>query len=319
MAYCTTAQSLQGLPRMTLTSLTTSATTLWAESKRHNKDAPLFSEDETPDPGNRCLLDRRSVLLLALFRKRSNVTQDALGVLFDVDQSTVCRYLRFADSVLAGILPTADRMTRLVKKAETSEQLEQLMPDRTIIIDGTEVPRQRPQDKDKRKNTYSGKKKRFTINTTITTNRAGLILAAGRSFEGGTHDLTMIREDPIDFGRWSKSMYKKDTPEKDRIRVLVDKGYQGIANHYTGIALEMPEKKRPRTELTQQQKDSNKRISAKRVKAGHAIGRIKQWARMTDPYDGTVEGFREELAVCTGLANFQLLWDAKKKRPSLGY
>ena len=53
-----------------------------------------------------------SVILLALFRKRSNVTQDALGVLFDViDQSTVCRYLQFADSVLAGILPTADRMT----------------------------------------------------------------------------------------------------------------------------------------------------------------------------------------------------------------
>ncbi len=70
----------------------------------------------------------------------------------------------------------------------------------------------------------------------------------------------------------------------------------GDANHYTGIALEMPEKKRPRTELTQRQKDSNKRISAKRVKAGeHAIGRIKQRARMTDPYDGTMEEFCEEL------------------------
>ncbi len=113
-------------------------------------------------------------------------------------------------------------------------------------------------------------------------------------------------------------MYKKDTPEKDRIRCLQTRGTRD-ANHYEGIALEMPEKKRPRTELTQQQKDSNKRISAKRVKAGHAIGRIKQWARMTDPYDGTVEEFREELAVCTGLANFGLLWDAKRKRPSLGY
>ena len=101
---------------------------------------------------------------------------------------------------MAEILPTADRMTRLVKKAETSEQLEQLMPDRTIIIDGTEaVPRQRQQYRDKRKDAYSGKKKRFTINTTITTNKAGLILAAGRFFEGGTHDLAMIREDPTDW------------------------------------------------------------------------------------------------------------------------
>ena len=122
----------------------------------------------------------------------------------------MCRYLQFADSVLAEILLTADRMTRLVKKAETSEQLEELMPDRTIIIDCTEaVPRQRLQDRDARKNTYSvtdrvyevacvkhikitdftsnlgtalqklellpysGKKKRFTINTAITTNKAG--------------------------------------------------------------------------------------------------------------------------------------------------
>ncbi len=79
----------------------------------------------------------------------------------------------------------------------------------------------------------------------------------------------------------------------------------------------MPEKKKPRVELTQRQKDSNKRISAKRVKVEHSIRRIKQWARMTDPYGGTVEEFHEELVVCTGLANFGLLWDAKRKRPSL--
>ncbi len=112
---------------------------------------------------------------MALFCKRSNVTQDALGVLFDIDQSTVCRYLKFADSVLAEILPTADKITDLIKNANTAEQLEELIPKKTIIIDGTEVPRQRPQDKDKRKDTYSGKKKRFTINTTTITNKAGLI------------------------------------------------------------------------------------------------------------------------------------------------
>ena len=72
-----------------------------AESRKHGDGgAVLFSGDGTPDPGNRYLPGYRSVLLLALFRKRSNVTQDALGVLFDVDQSTVCRYLQFADSVL---------------------------------------------------------------------------------------------------------------------------------------------------------------------------------------------------------------------------
>ncbi len=76
--YCTTAQSLQGLP-YDLDQFDYIYNDFVAESKKHNKDAPLFSEDETPDPGNRCLPGRRFVLLLALFRKRSNVTQDALG------------------------------------------------------------------------------------------------------------------------------------------------------------------------------------------------------------------------------------------------
>ena len=40
------------------------------------RGAPLFSEDRTPNPGNRCLQDRKSALLLALLRKRHGLTQD---------------------------------------------------------------------------------------------------------------------------------------------------------------------------------------------------------------------------------------------------
>ena len=289
-----------------------------AESKKQD-DEPLFSEDDLPNAGNRCLLDRMSVLLLALFRKRSNTTQDALGVLFGTDQSTICRYLQFADSVLVNILPTATKITELIKRAKTIQDLKKIMPKKTIIIDGTEVPKQRPQDKDERKNTYSGKKKAFTINTTIISNKDGLIFGAGRSFDGGTHDLTMITEDPIDFGKWSKGMYDKDTPKEDRIQVLADKGYQGITKYYKGITVKIPEKKRRTKELTARQKKRNKKISSKRIIVEHAIGRIKQWARMTDPYDGTVEEFREELEIVTGLANFSLLWSKRRKRPSLDY
>ena len=33
---------------------------------------------------------------------------------------------------------------------------------------------------------------------------------------------------------------------------------------------------------------------------------------MTGTYNGTIEEFEEEFMVCTGLANFALLWDHKK-------
>ena len=74
----------------------------------------------------------------------------------------------------------------------------------------------------------------------------------------------------------------------------------------------MPEKKRRGKEMTARQKRRNKRISSKRIAVEHAIGRIKRWARMTDPYDGTIEEFRDELEAVTGLANFSLLWNKEK-------
>ena len=153
----------------------------------------------------------------------------------------------------------------------------------------------------------------------MATNRDGLVVWLGRTFEGGTHDLTMISDDPIDLGKWSRGMRKEDTPDEDRIRVLADKGYRGITKHYPGIKPGMPKKKPKGKELTARQKKKNKRISGKRIRVEHAIGRIKQWGMMEGPYDGTTEQFEEDLMAVTGLANLSLLWDKRRKWPRLGF
>ncbi len=46
----------------------------------------------------------------------------------------------------------------------------------------------------------------------------------------------------------------------------------------------------------------------------HAIGRIKQYKRMRDLYDGTAEEFDREFQVTAGPANFMLLWDKRNKK-----
>ncbi len=84
------------------------------------------------------------------------------------------------------------------------------------------------------------------------------------SFEGGTHDLAMIKEDPAG---GLNPCTKGTRPKRTGYGCLQTRDARNV-NHYEGIALEMPEKKKPRSELTQQQKDSNKRISAKRVRRG---------------------------------------------------
>ena len=68
-----------------------------------------------------------------------------------------------------------------------------------------------------------------------------------------------------------------------------------------------------------EQHAQNRRISGKRVTVEHAIGRIKQYRLVCIPYDGTAGEFDRELEVITGLVNFKLLWDRRRKKLRLGF
>ena len=59
-------------------------------------------------------------------------------------------------------------------------------PELSILIDGTEQPKQRPQDKQKRKSDYSGKKRRHTLKQIITATSKGIILAQSPCGRRGT-------------------------------------------------------------------------------------------------------------------------------------
>ena len=48
--------------------------------------------------------------------------------------------------------------------------------------------------------------------------------------------------------------------------------------------------------------------------------KVKEITRMmNEPYSGTLEEFQTELMLTTGLANFAMLWDPKRKRPRIDY
>ena len=72
-------------------------------------ETPLFYDDESraSDLGNRCKLRLRHALLMAIVRKKDNPAQGTLQALFGVDQTSVCRYLKVMDRILAAVLPTA--------------------------------------------------------------------------------------------------------------------------------------------------------------------------------------------------------------------
>ena len=45
------------------------------------------------------------------------------------------------------------------------------------------------------------------------------------------------------------------------------------------------------------------------MRVERSIGRLKRYARLADPYNGTISQFNYEFNVITGLVNLHLLWD----------
>ena len=282
-------------------------------------DMPLFRDDESraSDPGNRCKLRLRHALLLALIRKKDNPTQGTLQAIFGVDQTSVCRYLKVMDRILAEVLPTARNISKEIAACETREEFKRIVPGQNggdVIADGTHCPVQRPSEKTVRRMMYSGKKKRFTYNT----NADGVIIGISRSSVGSTGDITLLMEDPMPFGKWAESMRDGATPEEDRIRIWADRGYQETDKDLPGAALMTPHKKTKNHRiLTEEQKEHNRLVNSTRVRVEHSIGRLKRYARLADPYDGTIGQFNHEFSVITGLVNLHLLWDRIDKGPPL--
>ena len=312
-------------------------------------ETPLFYDDESraSDPGNRCKLRLRHALLMALVRKKDNPTQGTLQALFGVDQTSVCRYLKVMDRILAAVLPTAKNISKDIAECKTKEEFKKRVPTAVlptaenaskdiaecetkeefkksvpgpdvgdVFVDGTHCRVQRPLEKTVRRMRYSGKKKTFTNNTNVYTNADGVIIGISKSSVGSTGDITLLREDPMPFGKWAESMREDSTPKEDRIRIWADRGYQGTGKDLPGATLMIPYKRSKKHRiLTVEQKAHNHLVNSTRVLVEHSIGRIKRYARLTDPYDGAIGQFNREFNVITGLVNLHLLWDKIDKSP----
>ena len=85
------------------------------------------------------------------------------------------------------------------------------------------------------------------------------------------------------------------------------KGSSGCKRNH---AAQKPRKRKGEKEarkLTDEQKKYNKKVGGIRVTVENSIGRIKQYARMTEPYGGTEDELNCEMNVVAGLVNLHLM------------
>ena len=250
----------------------------------------------------RLALADRSLLILVFLRLY--LTNDLLGYLFGLDASNISRNLRTFLPLLQQQLPVPVQPRRhLAAKPPAGERrrkigsLDELLkqyPDlREVIVDATEQPVNRPQHKTKRKNRYSGKKKRHTRKTQLTVLANGLIIHLSKSVGGRTHDLTLFhgsgveRELPDDWG------------------VAVDKGYMGIVKHYPQRVVAIPKKPSKHHPLTRSEKRRNRRLAKRRIVVEHAISRVKKYQVMGSKYRHRESDYDQVSRTVCGLANLR--------------
>jgi hypothetical protein len=186
--------------------------------------------------------------------------------LFGVDDSAVGRNINPLQPLLAGIFRIPERRVKL-----DPEDI------RELFFDATERPTRRP-EKGQRE-FYSGKKKRHTIKTQVVVvcrtkppgpgakPRKLRIAAVSASSPGRVHD--------------------KKVDDRARMVGPPDAKRTGDTA-YLGTGLKTPTRKPRGGELSDRQKEENRRVSRRRVAAEHGIGKMKVWRIASERYRNPV-------------------------------
>lgn len=233
-------------------------------------------------------------LFYILFYLKCYPTFDVAGFFFNADRSVCCRWVAW---YLPPLRNTLNKELVLPKrKLNDLDEFISLFPEVTeVFIDGTERPIQRPKNNEKQKRYYSGKKKRHTNKNIVINDKNKRILILTETEEGKKHDKKSLEESkivgaiPVD------------------ISIHVDNGFQGLGTNFPNHIILMPKRKPKGKELTLKDKESNKKISSKRILSEHSICGAKRYRIVYDVYRNHKENLDDDvMLVACGLWNYHL-------------
>jgi hypothetical protein len=232
--------------------------------------------------------------LLTIFWLRHYPTQEVLGYLFGVSDSTAKRAV---DRCLP-LLEAAGRDTMRLPdpgrgRRKNLSALLKDTPDVAVVIDTFEQPVQRPQRRQKR--FYSGKKKRHTLKSQVAVDEeTGAIVDVADSVPGPTADIKVLK----------KSKLLKRLPKG--VGGLGDLAYVGIADlHPEGLGATGRRKPRgqPRSLADRRY---NKAFSRRRIVVEHGIGRLRRFQALTHTDRHFRKGHTARVRAVAGLVNRML-------------
>jgi hypothetical protein len=271
--------------------------------------------------GRKFKLELPERLLMSLMYLRLYLTQTLLGYLFGLDTSNVSREVQGRMlEVLSEVLPVPAREEPLdlalaasssssssdrscarsgggkgKRRIGTLEELLRKHPEfEEIFVDGTEQELPKPKDKGRRKDLYSGKRKRHTAKVQVVSTKR-LVLHLCKHVPGRVSDHLLLRATGV----------MRQVPQG--VVVRVDKGYEGLEEEYPEVKVHKPLKARRGHPLTVLEKILNRTISALRMPVEHVIGHLKKYRMLAGIYRGEPERYDENASIIAGLHNYKEL------------
>ena len=208
-------------------------------------------------------------LRLSLCRLRRNATYQDLHEDFAIAHSTAWGYHQTMVAFLADALGTDD------------EGLPALLDGKICLIDGTLVPTFNWRH---RTDLLSGKHRKHGVNLQVFVDVHGRLIAISPASPGSWHDIHCLRE-----AGWVDLLQQIG-------HALGDGGYAGEPD-----AINTPIKKKPKTDLTDDQKEFNTAFARIRVAVEWAIGHLKNWRILATRYRSDLSRIDTDARAVLGL------------------
>lgn len=233
-------------------------------------------------------------VLLAVVWLRQYPTQEVLGFLFGVSDSTALRAVRRCLPILerAG----RDTMRMPDPGAGRRKKLPALLADTpglAVVIDTFEQRTHRP--KRRQRAYYSGKKKAHTLKSRVGVDEeSGRIVDVSESVPGPWADIKLLE----------KSRLLKRLPEG--VGGIGDLAYVGIADLHPGGLGASPRRKPRGRDRPPEDRKFDRAFSRRRIIVEHAIGRLRWFRSMAHVNRHRREGHADRVRAVAGLVNRML-------------
>lgn len=246
--------------------------------------------------GRHADLFARDQILLAVIWLRQYPTNEVLGFLFAVSDSTVSRVVNRLVPLLEASGKDTMRMPDPGRKHR--KELDALLketPALAVIIDTFEQKVQRCKDPKQADKHFSGKKKQHTLKPQVVVNEHdGTLCDVSESVVGPTADLTLLKQSGL----------LERLPAG--VGAIGDLAYVGIAEAHPQKLGATPRRKPRGKERPEEDVCFNRAFSKRRIKVEHTIGRMRRYQSLAQTDRHHRKNHTARTRAVAGLVNRQI-------------